>query len=77
MRSKEALISSCLTGFAWQILSLAKENGFVIRAKHICGKLNVLADALSRPQMVNTELCLSQQTFRSLVSVLILDPLNP
>ena len=54
--------SSLLSTGAEDILLLCQDKHISIRARHVPGKLNILADVLSRPHMtLNTEWSLSQE----------------
>ena len=54
---------------AESILLLCLERGITLRARHVPGKLNILADALSRPLMtLNTEWTLSREVLRAIWS---------
>ncbi|PIK35057.1 hypothetical protein BSL78_28123 [Apostichopus japonicus] len=54
--------SERLCQLTWEVLMTAKDSGMTLRASHIAGKLNVMADALSRGQMDPNEWALSQKT---------------
>ncbi|PIK57641.1 putative E3 ubiquitin-protein ligase HERC1-like [Apostichopus japonicus] len=54
--------SDKLCRLAWEVLTTATDSGMVLRASHIAGKDNVMADALSRGQLDPNEWTLSQQT---------------
>ena len=58
--------STPLSTGAEAILLLCQERGITLRARHVPGKLNILADALSRPHMtLNTEWTLSRDVLLS------------
>ncbi|XP_071832413.1 uncharacterized protein [Apostichopus japonicus] len=40
--------SERLCRLAWEVITAAEDSGTILRASHIAGKLNVMADALSR-----------------------------
>jgi len=62
--------SSLLCGLSWQVLSLCHHLGVTLSVRHIPGRLNVVADSLSRQiQPVNTEWCLHHNVFRHLCNV--------
>ena len=53
----------------WRLLSWCHPRGIILRARHIPGHLNVIADKLSRHnQVIQTEWSLSQQVFDLLCS---------
>ena len=53
----------------WGLLSWCHPRKIILRARHIPGRLNVIADKLSRHnQVIQTEWCLSQQVFNRLCS---------
>ncbi|PIK42864.1 putative TBC1 domain family member 2A [Apostichopus japonicus] len=54
--------SDKLCRLAWEVLTTASDSGMVLRASHIAGKDNVMADALSRGHLDPNEWTLSQQT---------------
>ena len=61
--------SGSLCALLWRLLSWCHPRGIVLRARHIPGHLNVIADKLSRHnQVIQTEWCLSQQVFSLLFS---------
>ena len=61
--------SGSLCALLWRLLSWCHPRGIVLRARHIPGRLNVIADKLSRHnQVIQTEWSLSQQVFRLLFS---------
>ena len=61
--------SGSLCALLWRLLSWCHPRGIVLRARHIPGRLNVIADKLSRHnQVIQTEWALSQQVFRLLFS---------
>ena len=61
--------SSSLCAVLWRLLSWCHPRGIVLRARHIPGRLNVIADKLSRHnQVIQTEWSLSQQVFTLLCS---------
>ena len=61
--------SGSLCALLWRLLSWCHPRGIVLRARHIPGRLNVIADKLSRHnQVIQTEWCLSQQVFNRLCS---------
>jgi hypothetical protein len=50
-----------------RVLLWCRDNGITLEARHIPGKLNVLADKLSRPgRAISTEWCLDPQVFREI-----------
>ena len=56
--------SGSLCALLWRLLSWCLPRGIVLRARHIPGRLNVIADKLSRHnQVIQTEWSLSQQVF--------------
>lgn len=67
--------STLLCGLAWQIYMLAEELNLSVSINHIPGKRNVLADALSRAQPIQTEWQLSRTVFQAVLSQLNLSPL--
>ena len=61
--------SGSLCALLWSLLSWCHPRGMVLRARHIPGHLNVIADKLSRHnQVIQTEWSLSQQMFTLLYS---------
>ena len=59
--------SGSLCALLWRLLSWCHPRGIVLRARHILGRLNVVADKLSRHnQVIQTEWSLSQQVFNLL-----------
>ena len=61
--------SGSLCVLLWRLLSWCHPRGIVLRARHIPGHLNVIADKLSRhKQVIQTEWSLSQQVFNLLCS---------
>ena len=61
--------SGSLCALLWRLLSWCHPRGIVLRARHIPGRLNVIADKLSRHnQVIQTEWSLSQQVFTLLCS---------
>ena len=61
--------SGSLCALLWRLLSWCHPRGIVLRARHIPGRLNVIADKLSRHnQVIQTELSLDQQVFSLLCS---------
>ena len=61
--------SGSLCALLWRLLSWCHPRGIVLRARHIPGRLNVIADKLSRHnQVIQTEWSLSQQVFSLLFS---------
>ena len=61
--------SGTLCALLWRLLSWCHPRGIVLRARHIPGHLNVIADKLSRHnQVIQTEWSLSQQVFSRLCS---------
>ena len=61
--------SGSLCALLWRLLSWCHPRGIVLRARHIPGRLNVIADKLSRHiQMIQTEWSLSQPVFNHLCS---------
>ena len=61
--------SGSLCALLWRLLSWCHPRGIVLRARHIPGRLNVIADTLSRHnQVIQTEWSLSQQVFNQLCS---------
>ena len=64
-----AMRSGSLCALLWRLLSWCHPRKIVLRARHIPGRLNVIADKLSRHnQVIQTEWCLSQQVFNRLCS---------
>ena len=56
--------SGSLCALLWRLLSWCHPRGIVLRARHIPGHLNVIADKLSRHnQVIQTEWSLSQEVF--------------
>ena len=66
--NKQGGIRSCsLCALLWRLLSWCQPRGISLRARHIPGWLNVIADKLSRHnQLIQTEWSLSQQVFKVL-----------
>ena len=61
--------SGSLCALLWRLLSWCHPRGIILRARHIPGRLNVIADKLSRHnQVIQTEWSLSQQVFGLLFS---------
>ena len=61
--------SGSLCALLWRLLSWCHPREIVLRARHIPGHLNVIADKLSRHnQVIQTEWSLSQQVFNQLCS---------
>ena len=61
--------SGSLCALLWRLLSWCHPRGIVVRARHIPGRLNVIADKLFRDkQVIQTEWSLSQQVFNLLCS---------
>ena len=61
--------SGSLCALLWRLLSWCHPRNIVLRARHIPGRLNVIADKLSRHnQVIQTEWSLSQQVFTLLCS---------
>ena len=61
--------SGSLCALLWRLLSWCHPRGISLRARHIPGRLNVIADKLSRHnQLIQTEWSLSQQVFNLLCS---------
>ena len=61
--------SGSLCALLWRLLSWCHPRGIVLRTRHIPGRLNVIADKLSRhKQVIQTEWSLSQQVFNLLCS---------
>ena len=61
--------SGSLCALLWRLLSWCHPREIVLRARHIPGHLNVIADKLSRHnQVIQTEWSLSQQVFSQLCS---------
>ena len=61
--------SGSLCALLWRLLSWCHPRGIVLRARHIPGRLNVIADKLSRHnQVIQTEWSLDQQVFNLLCS---------
>ena len=59
--------SAHLCDVTWQILQFADKNGIMISVRHIPGKLNVIADRLSRPdRLAATEWTLASSLFQLL-----------
>ena len=62
--------SGSLCALLWRLLSWCYPRGIILRARHIPGRLNVIADKLSRHnQVIQTEWSLSQQVFNLLCSI--------
>ena len=62
--------SGSLCALLWRLLSWCHPRGIILRARHIPGRLNVIADKLSRHnQVIQTEWSLSQQVFNHLCSI--------
>ena len=59
--------SGSLCALLWRLLSWCHPRGISLRARHIPGRLNVIADKLSN-QLIQTEWSLSQQVFNLLCS---------
>ena len=53
--------SGALLSRTWKLLTRCEELEINLRATHLAGKENTVADALSRGRFSNTEWCLSQQ----------------
>ena len=61
--------SGSLCALLWRLLSWCHPRGIVLRARHIPGRLNVIADKLSRHnQVIQTEWSLDQSVFNLLCS---------
>ena len=61
--------SGSLCALLWRLLAWCHPRKIILRARHIPGRLNVIADNLSRHnQVIQTEWCLSQQVFNRLCS---------
>ena len=61
--------SGSLCALLWRLLSWCHHRGITLRARHIPGRLNVIADKLSRHnQVIQTEWALSPQVFSQLCS---------
>ena len=61
--------SGSLCALLWRLLSWCHPRDITLRARHIPGRLNVIADKLSRHnQVIQTEWSLSQQVFNRLCS---------
>ena len=61
--------SGSFCALLWRLLSWCHPRGITLRARHIPGRLNVIADKLSRHnQVIQTEWFLSQQVFNQLCS---------
>ena len=61
--------SGSLCALLWRLLSWCHPRGITLRARHIPGRLNVIADKLSRhSQVIQTEWSLSPQVFSQLCS---------
>ena len=61
--------SGSLCALLWRLLSWCHPRKIILRARHIPGRLNVIADKLSpHNQVIQTEWCLSQQVFNRLCS---------
>ena len=61
--------SGSLCALLWRLLSWCHPRGIVLRARHIPGRLNVIADKLSRHnQVIQTEWSLDQRVFNLLCS---------
>ena len=59
--------SGSLCAFLWRLLSWCRPRGITLRARNIPGRLNVIADKLSRHnQLIQTEWSLSQHMFNLL-----------
>ena len=62
-------VSLSLCALLWRLLSRCHPRGITLWARHIPGRLNVIADKLSRHnQVIQTEWSLSQQVFNQLCS---------
>ena len=63
------MTSGSLCALLWRILTWCHSRGIVLRARHIPGRLNVIADKLSRHnQVIQTEWSLDPQVFSQLCS---------
>ena len=61
--------SGSLCALLWRLLSWCHPRKIVLQARHIPGRLNVIADKLSRHnEVIQTEWSLSQQVFHLLCS---------
>ena len=61
--------SGSLCALLWRLLSWCHPQGISLRARHILGQLNAIADKLSRHnQLIQTEWSLSQRVFNLLCS---------
>ena len=69
INKKGGMRSGSLCVLLWRLLSWCHPRGIVLRAWHIPGRLNMIADKLSRHnQVIQTEWSLSQQVFSLLCS---------
>ena len=69
INKKGGMRSGSLCALLWRLLSWCHPRKIVLRARHIPGCLNVIADKLSRHnQVIQTEWSLSQQVFHLLCS---------
>ena len=60
--------SGSLCALLWRLLSWYNLRDIVLRSRHIPGRLNVIADKLSRHQVIQTELSLLQEVLNLLCS---------
>ncbi|PIK40805.1 hypothetical protein BSL78_22343 [Apostichopus japonicus] len=61
--------SERLCRLAWEVITAAEDSGTILRASHIAGKLNVMADALSRGHIDPNEWSLEQETCDRIFSI--------
>ena len=66
---EDGMRSGSLCALLWRLLFWCRSRGIILRARHIPGHLNVIADKLSRHnQVIQTEWSLFQQLFNLLCS---------
>ncbi|PIK38121.1 hypothetical protein BSL78_25033 [Apostichopus japonicus] len=61
--------SEKLCRLAWEVITAAEDSGTILRASHIAGKLNVMADALSRGHLDPNEWTLEQETCNRIFAI--------
>ena len=67
INKQEGMKSGSLCALLWRLLSWCHPRGIVLRARHILGRLNMIADKLSRHnQVIQTEWSLDQSVFNLL-----------